>query len=87
MKEYKTLKELKEDYYTLSDLYRFLLLEGYSGNKKTVQRWEKFKIISVAKRVPLKSYLYRVYSKDGSDFKTILKSLKKRTKKRIILNS
>lgn len=78
-KQYHTYRELQADYFTQSDLYKFLREKGFAASNFTYKKWEKSGIVPLAKRVSIGGIEFRVYNKDGSDFETIIKALESRS--------
>lgn len=82
-KTYQTILELKKQWKTTEELFKFLVQNGYPANIHTLRRWEYAGIIPVPKRVRAKGNAWRVYNLDGSDFNEILTNLEKKTLKSV----
>ena len=81
MNTYHTVRELKAEWNTTQELCELLKKEGYPCNLDSLRRWEKAKIIPSPKRVILRKLEWRIYNKDGTDFKEILDCLGKQSRR------
>jgi hypothetical protein len=72
---YKNFKLLKQDWFTTEELYIVLKRNGFASNLKALMRWEQKGVIPKPTTVRCAEKNWRVYNKDGSDFKIIIDSL------------
>ena len=79
---FKTLRELKEKYLTISDFKKVLQENYLPSSTVTIRRWENLKIIPSPKRIMLNGYLYRGYLKKEG-FGKLIEILNKKAVKTI----
>lgn len=81
MKTYNNLEDLYKDWLTTKELFKVLKGYNYAHNKHALIRWEKAGVIPPPKRQYVRKTLWRVYSKDGTDFEEIIQALSKRPRR------
>lgn len=76
--QYSDFNALKKDWHTTKELLEFLRDHGYAASTSQLINWEQAGIIPQPKRVLFKGSLWRVYSKDNTDFSVIILALSQR---------
>lgn len=81
MKKYTSFDSLKRDWYTTKELFEMLEERGYAHSNQAIIRWENAGLIPKARRVEFMGKEWRVYDKDGVDFKEIIDALERQPKR------